>query len=122
MMTEWQECMQYLHFPDYECDDPQDHRYMSGFHFGMFKKMIGFGRILTLIARRYLFHTETGEIASGDPYTRIEYARRALLAWCSFSTGRNVPITDSTVFGMTDPTHSISRLISPFRIDRKLNS
>ena len=86
MMTEWQECMQYLVFPEYECDDPQDHSYMSWFHFGMFKKIIGFQRILTLIARRYLFHTETGAIAPGDPYMRIEYARRALLAWCSISS------------------------------------
>ena len=82
-MTEWQECMLYLHFPKYVCSDPRDYGYMGGFHIGMFKQLVGFQRILTLIARRYLFHTATGTLAEGDPYSRIEYARKALLAWCS---------------------------------------
>ncbi len=39
----------------------------------------GFRRILTILARGYLFR------ADGNAYDRIETARRALLSWCSLS-------------------------------------
>ena len=43
----------------------------------------GFGRILTILARGYIFHNKNGSLFDGGPYTRIEYARNALCAWCS---------------------------------------
>lgn len=41
------------------------------------------GRILTIVARGYIFHNRNGSVYIGDPYTRIQYARNALCAWCS---------------------------------------
>jgi len=40
-------------------------------------------RILTVLARGYLFHGEDGAVISGDPHDRVDHARRALCAWCS---------------------------------------
>ena len=83
MTDEWSEFLAYTHFPEYKSDKSTDTTYMGRFVFGMFEDFHGFARILTILARGFLFHTETGELAEGDPYDRIEYARRALLAWCS---------------------------------------
>ena len=41
------------------------------------------GIILTIIARGYLFHDKDGTILKDDAYSRIEYAKNALCAWCS---------------------------------------
>ena len=43
----------------------------------------GFGRILTVIARGYLFHDRDGALPPGSAYDRVEHARDALCAWCS---------------------------------------
>lgn len=43
----------------------------------------GFARILTILARGYLFHNPDGTRKDGDPYDRTDYVRRALCAWCS---------------------------------------
>jgi len=43
----------------------------------------GMARILTILARGYLFHDEKGNVLDGKPKDRIELARCALLAWCS---------------------------------------
>ena len=49
-------------------------------------------RILTILARGYLFHGKDGAVILGDPHNRIDYARRALCAWCSVpEDGKRVP-------------------------------
>lgn len=83
MTDEWSEFLAYTHFPEYKSDKSTDTTYMGRFVFSMFEDFHGFARILTILARGFLFHTETGRPAEGDPYDGIEYARRALLAWCS---------------------------------------
>ena len=40
-------------------------------------------RILTILARGYLFHEKDGTIKRGAPREQIEAARRALCTWCS---------------------------------------
>ena len=42
----------------------------------------GLERVLTTLARGYLFHLSDGSLTA-NPRKRIEYARRALCAWCS---------------------------------------
>ena len=84
MTDEWREFQGYIHFPEYKLGKKKtDTAYMGPFLFNMFEKFDGFARVLTIVARGFLFHTETGELAEGSPYDHIEYARRALLAWCS---------------------------------------
>lgn len=82
MLNEIEEFRAYTTFPAYKADRKNDTSYMGRFTFPMFLKFMGFQRILTILARGYLFSE------GGGGYDRIDYARRALLAWCSVSTGR----------------------------------
>lgn len=61
-------------FPEYKKDS-----YLGRFTLPMMLEIMGFQRILTILARGYLFQE------GSDGYERIEVARRALLAWCSLS-------------------------------------
>lgn len=79
MLNEWEEFSEYTRFPEYKADNKEDTTYLGRFTFPMFLKFEGFGHILTILARGYLFRD------GSDGYDRIELARRALLAWCSLS-------------------------------------
>ena len=84
MINEWHEFYQYTHFPVYAVKRKKDLSYLGGFLYSMLDDLTGFTRVFTILARGFLFHdSETGALLSGDPYTRVEYARNALLAWCS---------------------------------------
>ena len=82
VVNELEEFRAYTTFPAYKADRKNDTSYMGRFTFPMLLGFYGFQRILTILARGFLF--EDG----GNGYDRIDYARRALLAWCSVSTGR----------------------------------
>ena len=78
-MNEWEEFSAYTAFPEYKANFKDDTGYMGRFTFPMFFKFEGFGHVLTILARGYLFRD------GSDGYDRIDLARRALLAWCSIS-------------------------------------
>ena len=48
-------------------------------------------RILTIIARGFLFHAPDGTLLSGDPRERISFAYDGLCAWCSIPEGSRKP-------------------------------
>ncbi len=73
-MNEWEEFSAYTVFPEYEKGT-----YLGRFTLPMLQEIMGFQRILTILARGYLFRH------GSDGYDRIDVARRALLAWCSIS-------------------------------------
>ena len=79
MLNEIEEFKAYIDKPIYS--NAKKNAYLGRFSFDMLTGLYGFQRVLTIIARGYLFH-------SGDPYDNIEYARRALCAWCSLP-GKN---------------------------------
>ena len=74
MIDEKKEFQCYTQFPAYEAMSKKDVRFLSRISFPMLLRGKGFSRVLTIVARGYLFR-------NGEP--DIEYARRALLAWCS---------------------------------------
>ncbi len=74
MLNEWEEFSAYTMFPEYKKDS-----YPGRFTLPMLLEIMGFQRILTILARGYLFRD------GSDGYDRIDVARRALLAWCSLS-------------------------------------
>ena len=80
MVNELEEFRAYTEFPVYKADSKKDTSYMGRFTLPMLLDFTGFQRVLTILARGYLFRD------SGSGYDRIEVARRALLAWCSLST------------------------------------
>ncbi len=79
LLNEWEEFSAYTEFPEYKAENKNDTSYMGRFTFPMLLELTGFQRILTILARGYLFQD------GSDGYDRIEVARRALLAWCSLA-------------------------------------
>lgn len=88
MTNEWQEFKAYTNKPTYSAANKHDLSYLGRFTFKTITDYEGLGRILTIIARGYLFHDKDGNILTDNPYTRIDYARKALCAWCSIH-GKN---------------------------------
>ena len=83
MTNEWAEFKAYTEQPNYTAVRKTDTTYLGRFTFDMITEFSGFGRILTIIARGYLFHDKDGAVLDGNPYDRIDVARNALCAWCS---------------------------------------
>lgn len=77
MLNEIQEFLAYTQAPAYTAISKRDTSYLGRFTFQGLMDFEGLGRVLTIIARGYLF--TKGE----DPYTQIDYTRAALCAWCS---------------------------------------
>ena len=83
MTNEWKEFQSYVTKPSYFCINKKDLSFLGRFSFKTLTEYEGLGRILTVIARGYIFHNTDGSLKDGNPYDRIEYARNALCAWCS---------------------------------------
>ena len=79
MVNEIEEFRAYMEFPVYKADSKGDTSYMGRFTLPMLLELHGFQRILTILARGWLFRD------GNSGYDRIEMARRALQAWCSLS-------------------------------------
>ena len=103
MLNEIAEFRAYTEQPTYAATGKRDTSYMGRFTFRTFTEFEGLGRILTIIARGYLFHE--GE----NPYERIEYARNALCAWCSIPEK-----TKKAPEGRPNPKVNFSDLASAF--------
>ena len=85
MTNEWLEFKAYTDKPTYFSSGKRNFSYLGRFSFKTILELEGIGRILTVIARGYLFHDKDGNILKDDAYSRIEYAKNALCAWCSVS-------------------------------------
>ena len=77
MLNEFEEFKAYTQFPKYSANGKRDMSFLGRFAFDMLIKQIGLHRVLTIIARGYMFETDTPD---------IERARCALQAWCSLPT------------------------------------
>lgn len=88
MTNEWQEFKAYTSKLTYSAESKHDLSYLGRFTFKTITDYEGLGRILTIIARGYLFHDKDGNKLIDNPYTRIDYTRKALYAWCSIP-GKN---------------------------------
>ena len=74
MIDERKEFQCYTEFPVYRAANKKDKAFLSRISMPMLLKMTGFSRVLTIVARGYLYKKEIPD---------VEYARRALCAWCS---------------------------------------
>ena len=74
MLNEIEEFKAYTGKPVYKCSGKRDLSFLGRFSFEMMKDFTGLSRVLTIIARGYMFR-------NGAP--DVVYARRALCAWCS---------------------------------------
>ena len=85
MTNELTEFKAYTIKPVYTSTGKRDTAYLGRFTFVTLTAFEGLGRILTILARGYLFHDKSGNLISGNPYDHIDYARNALCTWCSIS-------------------------------------
>ena len=83
MTNEWAEFRAYTEQPVYAAEGKKDTRYLGRFTYKTLLDFDGFGRILMILARGYLFHDRDGALLPGSAYDRVEHARDALCAWCS---------------------------------------
>ena len=77
MLNEPKEFKAYTQFPKYSANSKRDMSFLGRFTFDMLIKQIGLHRVLTIIARGYMFETVTPD---------IDRAKGALQAWCSLPT------------------------------------
>ena len=82
MLNEWKEFQAYTKPVTYTAAGKRDTTYMGRFTFDTMMDFEGLSRVLTILARGYLFHTEDGSLTP-SPRERIDHVRRALCAWCS---------------------------------------
>ena len=88
MINEWVEFCAYTGTVSYTASKKSDTTWLGRFTFATILEFEGMSRILTVLARGYLFHGEDGAVISGDPHDRVDHARRALCAWCSVPEDR----------------------------------
>ena len=92
MISEWKEFCAYTGMVSYTASKKSDTTWLGRFTFATILEFEGMARILTVLARGYLFHSKDESVISGDPHDRIDYARRALRAWCSVpEDGKRTP-------------------------------
>lgn len=82
MLNEWKEFQDYTGAVNYTARNKQDTTYLGRFTFDTILDFEGLNRVLTFLARGFLFHNENGSPAEA-PRERIDYAKRGLCAWCS---------------------------------------
>ena len=108
MTNEWLEFKAYTDKPTYFSSGKRDFSYLGRFSFKTILDLEGMGRILTIIARGYLFHDKDGNIFEGDAYSRIEYAKNALCAWCSIPDKK-----DNSDVNFSHLSREFPELVSP---------
>ncbi len=83
MLNEWQEFLDYTGPVTYKAGSKKDTSWLGRFTFEALREFGGLSRILTILARGFLFHDLDGAVLDSQPREQIDYARRGLCAWCS---------------------------------------
>ncbi|MBM6723978.1 MULTISPECIES: hypothetical protein [Eubacteriales] len=76
----------------------QDTTYLGRFTFDTILDFEGPNRVLTILARGFLFHNGDSSPAEA-PRERIDYAKRGLCAWCSVPDSENATPREVWQFG-----------------------
>lgn len=87
--NEWAEFLAYTKDPTYTVRNKKDNGFLGRFTMDMLMENYGFARILTVLARGYLFHNPDGTQRADDPYERTDDARHFLCAWSSIPDKKN---------------------------------
>lgn len=87
--NEWAEFLAYTKGPTYAVRNKKDNGFLGRFTMDMLMENYGFARILTVLARGYLFHNPDGTQRADDPYERTDDARHFLCAWSSIPDKKN---------------------------------
>ena len=98
MLNEWKEFQDYTGAVNYTARNKQDTTYLGRFTFDTILDFEGLNRVLTILARGFLFHNENGSPAKA-PRERIDYAKRGLCAWCSVPDSKKATPREAWQFG-----------------------
>ena len=98
MLNEWKEFQDYTGAVNYTARNKQDTTYLGRFTFDTILDFEGLNRVLTILARGFLFHNENGSSAEA-PRERIDYAKRGLCAWCSVPDSEKATPREAWQFG-----------------------
>lgn len=98
MLNEWKEFQDYTGAVNYTARNKQDTTYLGRFTFDTILDFEGLNRVLTILARGFLFHNEDGSPAEA-PRERIDYAKRGLCAWCSVPDSKKATPRKAWQFG-----------------------
>ena len=98
MLNEWKEFQDYTGVVNYTARNKQDTTYLGRFTFDTILDFEGLNRVLTILARGFLFHNEDGGPAEA-PRERIDYAKRGLCAWCSVPDSKKATPREAWQFG-----------------------
>ena len=96
MLNEPEEFKAYTQFPKYSANGKRDMSFLGRFTFDMLIKQIGLHRVLTTVARGYMFESETPD---------IDRAKGALQAWCSLPTEKKDDWKANTNFSEVHTLH-----------------
>lgn len=102
MIREWDEFRAYTEPVTYTATGKRDSTYLGRFTFDTLLDFEGLARVLTILARGYLFHQPFGELAE-NPRSRLTYARGALCAWCSLPVGKAKHSTEDWQYPISFP-------------------
>lgn len=89
-------CVQFCHSPAIFHGNGVAH--LGRFTFDTILDFEGLSRVLTILARGFLFHNENGSPAKA-PRERIDYAKRGLCAWCSVPDSKTTTPREAWQFG-----------------------
>ena len=98
MLNEWKEFQDYTGAVKYTARNKQDTTYLGRFTFDTILDFEGLNRVLTILARGFLFHNEDGGLVKA-PRERIDYAKRGLCAWCSVPDSKKATPREAWQFG-----------------------
>lgn len=98
MLNEWKEFQDYTGTVNYTARNKQDTTYLGRFTFDTILDFEGLNRVLTILARGFLFHNEDGGLVKA-PRERIDYAKRGLCAWCSVPDSKKATPREAWQFG-----------------------
>lgn len=98
MLNEWKEFQDYTGGVNYTARNKQDTTYLGRFTFDTLLDFEGLNRVLTILTRGFLFHSENGSPVK-VPRERIDYAKRGLCAWCSVPDNKNATPLEAWQFG-----------------------
>ena len=98
MLNEWNEFQDYTGVVSYTARNKQDTTYLGRFTFDTILDFEGLNRVLTILARGFLFHNENGSPVKA-PWERIDYAKRGLCAWCSVPDSKKATPREAWQFG-----------------------
>lgn len=98
MLNEWKEFQDYTGVVNYTARNKQDTTYLGRFTFDTILDFEGLTRVLTILARGFLFHNENGS-STEAPRERIDYAKRGLCVWCSVPDSKKATPREAWQFG-----------------------